>query len=261
MAGPSIPSGPSIPDNVDGTSGSGTWDNGTLGSGTWSYDATTQILTISGTGVTPDYSSSANIPWYSLLPNIDYSSLRVTAIVENGITGLGARTFSTMSIESITLPNGLKTIGASCFEGIVSLSEIVLPSSVNYIGASAFNGCRTLVNIYFKSTSAPTMGTYAFVLPTTRTHSANVYTVGWGSDSVFTESIRNNTTASVTAMKRYTNFTYYTWTPPADETTSSKIPVNVNGSWVDAVPYVNVNGTWKEVTVYMNVNGTWKETV
>ena len=38
------------------------------------------------------------------------------------------------------------------------------------------------------------------------------------------------------------------------------IPVDVDGVWKDAKPYVNDNGTWKEAQfAYANVNGTWKQ--
>ena len=39
--------------------------------------------------------------------------------------------------------------------------------------------------------------------------------------------------------------------------TSYVVKVKVNGSWVDAKPYVKVGGTWKEATPYIKVSGTW----
>ena len=45
----------------------------------------------------------------------------------------------------------------------------------------------------------------------------------------------------------------------ADAASTTTVPVNVGGTWKDAVPYINVNGTWKEATPYINVNGAWKE--
>ena len=41
--------------------------------------------------------------------------------------------------------------------------------------------------------------------------------------------------------------------------TTNTVRVNVNGTWVEGVPYVNVNGTWCEGKTYVNVNGTWME--
>ena len=79
------------------------------------------------------------------------------------------------------------------------------------------------------------------------TVSATIYSNGWASDEVFTTDIKG--TSNIT-------FTYKTLGGGA-----VTIPVNVNGTWMDATPYANVNGVWKEITVYMNVNGMWKEGV
>lgn len=45
-------------------------------------------------------------------------------------------------IKQIILPNGLKKIGESCFEGCENLEEdLIIPESVSYIGPLAFIGC------------------------------------------------------------------------------------------------------------------------
>jgi hypothetical protein len=37
--------------------------------------------------------------------------------------------------------------------------------------------------------------------------------------------------------------------------------VNVNGAWVQAVPYVNVNGNWRVAEPWSKIAGVWKETL
>ena len=44
-------------------------------------------------------------------------------------------------LSSITIPNGIKSIGSSTFYGCSSLTSIVIPASVTSIGGYAFYGC------------------------------------------------------------------------------------------------------------------------
>lgn len=48
------------------------------------------------------------------------------------------------SLESITLPSSLTTIGAYAFYGCTSLASITIPSSVTTLGTSCFYGCSNL---------------------------------------------------------------------------------------------------------------------
>ena len=49
--------------------------------------------------------------------------------------------------DSVSLPDGLETIGASAFSGCSLLTEIQIPATVTSIGASAFSGCTGLQEI------------------------------------------------------------------------------------------------------------------
>ena len=237
-----------------GASGNGTWNSGASGNGTWSYDSTTSTLTINGEGLV-DFEGGSP-PWSDVLPTSDSFGV----IIGKGITGLGDTLFGYTTISNIELPNTLQSIGISCFRNCYSITSIEFPTSLKSIGMSAFRGCKSLSKIYFKSKSAPSMANWCFVLSTSNTTVyARVYTTGWGSDAVFTDSVRNLTQGSI---NRLTTFNYFKWTPPADEPEGVGIPVNVSGTWKSSTPYVNVNGTWKEVTnAYVNVNGTWKENI
>ena len=73
------------------------------------------------------------------------SSLRVVTVTGGNIL-YGA--FSKCSnLRSITLPDGLTTIGISAFNGCSSLSSITIPGSVTEIRGSAFRQCKSLQSI------------------------------------------------------------------------------------------------------------------
>ncbi|MFT3984695.1 MAG: leucine-rich repeat domain-containing protein, partial [Lachnospiraceae bacterium] len=45
---------------------------------------------------------------------------------------------------NISIPEGIKTIGAGCFSGNTSITGVSIPNSVTTIGEDAFNGCSAL---------------------------------------------------------------------------------------------------------------------
>lgn len=79
------------------------------------------VLTISGTGVMDNYTSSNHAPWY------ENRTLITSAIIENGVT----------------------SIGNSAFYNCTLLTSVTIPNSVTSIGERAFYGCTTLTDIYY----------------------------------------------------------------------------------------------------------------
>ena len=66
-------------------------------------------------------------------------------------------------IQTITLYEGVTSIGNSAFYGCSSLTSITLPKSVTKIGNEAFNGCSSLTNITIPDNSQlNNIGSYAF---------------------------------------------------------------------------------------------------
>ena len=51
------------------------------------------------------------------------------------------------SLNSITIPENVTTIGNGAFDGCTSLNSIVIPKSVTKIGTSVFRGCTSLTTI------------------------------------------------------------------------------------------------------------------
>lgn len=57
--------------------------------------------------------------------------------------------FASTALESISLPEGLTSIGEGTFSSCYSLQEIVIPSTVTYIGIDAFSYCKALETVTF----------------------------------------------------------------------------------------------------------------
>ena len=81
---------------------------------TWEY--VNGELTISGTGAMYDFATTDDVPWATFIH----------------------------SITSISLPQGLTTIGANAFNGCSGISQIWIPSSLIASGSDSFYGCTGL---------------------------------------------------------------------------------------------------------------------
>ena len=127
--------------------------SGTCGSRlTWRLTEGYELI-IEGTGSM--YSSS---PWS------EYKEYIQTITLPEGVTSIGNSAFyGCSSLTSITLPKGVTSIGNSAFYGCSSLTSITLPKSVTKIGNEAFNGCSSLTNITIPDNSQlNNIGIYAF---------------------------------------------------------------------------------------------------
>lgn len=181
---------------------------GTCGTNaTWEYTASTQTLTIKGTGATKDYNAIlSKAPWESYKPNI------VNLVVEEGITEIGQYNFfncvalknvklpSTIktlagfgtisltsdtqsarygcfqectALESIVLPEGLETIENCAFFGCTALKKIVFPNSLKKLAYGAFCDCSALTSVTFGS-GLTEVGSYCF------TRCTSLKTINWG---------------------------------------------------------------------------------
>ena len=119
---------------------SGLTVGGDLGNGiSWQYKS--GVLTISGSGVMPDFSDYTKTPWY------DYRNFIQKIVIADGVTAVGNNAFTAcQSVTSITLPNSLIRIGNYAFasNGIKSIS---IPGSVKAIGEYAFSSCVLLTSV------------------------------------------------------------------------------------------------------------------
>lgn len=65
-------------------------------------------------------------------------------------------------LQRVTLQEGIKSIRNDAFHGCTQLTTIQLPASLDSIGQYAFNICRDLASVEYAGNSIKTVGTYAF---------------------------------------------------------------------------------------------------
>ncbi len=109
-------------------------------------------LTISGTGAMADYTEIMQpdgvvVPTQ---PYMEYFGDITSIVVEPGVTHIGWYAFCTLyRAESVSLPEGLVTIGRNAFDRCFGLTEITLPGTVDdSIMSIVFQNCYYLKNVY-----------------------------------------------------------------------------------------------------------------
>lgn len=115
--------------------------SGTWGDLDWTLNETTGELTISGTGVMNDFSSSSTDAWKA------YTSSIKTVVINEGVTSIGNHAFGGRVLTNIEIPYGVTSIGTKAFYGCENLASIEIPDSVMNIGSDAFRACRSLSSI------------------------------------------------------------------------------------------------------------------
>lgn len=118
-------------------------------------------LVISGTGDMTDYTSATAAspslaPWY----NSDTPITSVT--IGEGVISVGNYSFNECSaLKKVTLPSTITSIGSQVFRKCSALSDISIPDGVTSIGSYAFNICSSLKSIVLPG-SITTISSYAF---------------------------------------------------------------------------------------------------
>lgn len=142
---------------------------GSLGeSMTWSLTADS-VLTISGEGVMPNYSKN-NVPWYSVKGKIK------KLVVGEGVTAIGTRAFyRCLSLNEVSFPNTLESIGQRAFDSDTALTRVVLPASVTGIAAEAFLDCRNIDSVFVLGDVPPMVDASSFNLYMNYTSSGTSY--------------------------------------------------------------------------------------
>lgn len=108
---------------------------------TWSFNPDTGVLTLTGTGAIPDY-SSYNTPWNSFKTHIK------EIVIGSGITDIGTYAFYGCSAaEKITIPEGVQYLRDYSFSYCRKVNEITLPSTLRAIYFNAFEWCEALESI------------------------------------------------------------------------------------------------------------------
>lgn len=134
--------------NIDGERKSGSFEievinnSGKAGKLDWVYE--NRVLTLSGSGAVPDYSSS-EAPWSSFADEID------AVVFGDAVTSIGAGAFkNAAALKAVTLPESMTAVGAGAFEGS-GVESVTLSNGVKTIGADAFKD-TPLKEVFFTGT-------------------------------------------------------------------------------------------------------------
>lgn len=96
-------------------------------------------LTITGSGAMFDYVKTAMIPWYNQRNTFDSVSL------PQGLTSIGRYAFYNCdALKSVAIPEGVTTIGRDAFYDCDVLTSVTIPSTLTSIGNRAFYDCQYL---------------------------------------------------------------------------------------------------------------------
>ncbi len=117
--------------------------SGTVGSLRWSLSRA-GLLSISGSGAIPDYDTARIVPWAAYASGKD--GYRITSVsLSEGVTSIGNYAFSDCrAMTTLSLPTSLTRIGAMAFRNCSALSALTLPSALTSIEQEAFFGCSSI---------------------------------------------------------------------------------------------------------------------
>ena len=140
---------------LPGTAYAATTTSGTCGSSaTWTFDSTTGVLKIEGSGAV-----TASEDWPSGIVRVEAGD-QITSIADRtfenkgdlieaefpGVTDIGRETFyGCKKLEKVNAPN-VTRIGGMAFSGCLALQQILLPVAKT-LEANAFEGCESLTAI------------------------------------------------------------------------------------------------------------------
>ncbi len=126
------------------SSGGGIWE-GVTGNISFSLNYFDATLTLSGNGDMPDYTDDNKAPWAGDSDFIE------TVTIGDGVTSVGNLSFCGFTaLEGVTLGSKVESIGEYAFEGATKLKSVEVPSDVLMIKAGAFKGCSSLENVKFE---------------------------------------------------------------------------------------------------------------
>lgn len=107
-----------------------------------------------GTGAMPNYQEHNDL--------FAYANQITTLTVNDGVTSIGTHAFDDFTqLSTVTLANSVTSIGDYAFQGCTSLSNLTFGSGLTTIGDYAFQGCSSLVTLSLPN-SLTALGEYTF---------------------------------------------------------------------------------------------------
>ena len=121
----------------------------------WSFDTTTGLLSITGSGKMNNYSDYSDVPWHKYCNDITSLS------IGDQITSIGDYAFSDCSgLTSVTIPNSVTSIGDDAFSDCSGLTSVTIGSSVTSIGNKALEGCNNVKELIYAEGTKIVLRTY-----------------------------------------------------------------------------------------------------
>lgn len=120
----------------------------------WDLSEDGTVLTISGSGAMYDYGyTTVNSLWRT---NAPWGWQNITSVtIGDGVTSIGNYAFiGAQNLASVTIGNSVASIGIGAINHCDEMTTITLPASVNTIGYAAFENCQALTTIYINNTGA-----------------------------------------------------------------------------------------------------------
>ena len=128
---------------------------------TWTLDST-GLLTISGEGEMSDYSLSPDSASGGYITIAPWGSQVNSVSILNGVTSVGDYAFyGCTGLTSMTIPDSVTSIGRDAFSGCTGLISVTIPDSVTSIGGCAFEDCTGLTSVTIPD-SVTSIGWHAF---------------------------------------------------------------------------------------------------
>ncbi|MBR6916705.1 MAG: leucine-rich repeat protein [Clostridia bacterium] len=108
---------------------------------TWELDGTALTLSGSGDMPVPDFASGETYPWK------EYDEEISTLTVGDGITSIGESAFEDcISLNTVAMASSVTSIGREAFKGCAILTSVDLSSGLTCIGERAFSDCVCLLS-------------------------------------------------------------------------------------------------------------------
>ena len=141
---------------------------------------------------------------------VDCDSSVTAANIRNDTVGIAGSAFSgCKTLQSVTIPDSVKSIGGEAFSGCSSLTEVTIPDSVTSIGRYAFSGCSSLTSVTIPD-SVTSIGFAAFNNCSSLTSATFKNTSGWsaGSTSLSSGNLADEYTAAQYLRSTYASATW-----------------------------------------------------
>jgi len=122
---------------------------------------TSLTLTPGSTGVGANYSSTSGTNYYQYTPWYLSRTKLVSLTIEDGITSIGTNTFrGCTGITSLTIPNSVTSIGTNAFYGCTGITSLTMPIDIA-ITNGMFNGCSNITSLTLTSGSTGVGANYS----------------------------------------------------------------------------------------------------